>query len=158
MMKYAEVEARLAELDEFLREQTTYEAIDVLRELELIAFARADDFFHWRQEAEREFVRDEVTGEEREIEYTRGTQVDLIPSDQIDPDKMAAVKSISQTVTQHGGTIRMEFHNKKDALELLGRFHGLWTKDATSDPDKTPWPELMLEAAKNADAEGLTLH
>lgn len=45
------------------------------------------------------------------------------------PDERAAVAEVSETTTEHGGSIRVKLHNKLDALEKIGRHLGVFEKD-----------------------------
>lgn len=57
--------------------------------------------------------------------------VDLIDSKTLTDDEAAQVAEVSQTTTQHGGTIKLKRFDKVKALELLGRHAGLF-----NDPDQ----------------------
>ena len=56
-----------------------------------------------------------------------GNAVDLKCSDGMTEDALRCVAEVSQTVTEHGGTVRFKLHDKPKALELLGRHLGLFT-------------------------------
>lgn len=45
---------------------------------------------------------------------------------ELDPAARRVVSEVSQTVTQHGGSLRFKLHNKVEALEKLGTHLGLW--------------------------------
>lgn len=87
-----------------LAERTAVSAEKVIAELARVAFARAGEFFRW----------DDVDG------------VKLIDRDKLTPDQVAAISEISETTTQHGGTIRLKLHDKVEALTLLGKHIGLF--------------------------------
>jgi phage terminase small subunit len=78
----------------------------VLAEYAKIAFGDAGDIFHWGPDGIR--VKD---------------------MDALTPDQRALVSEVSQTTTQHGGTIRVKLHDKLEALEKIGRHLGIFEKD-----------------------------
>ena len=61
--------------------------------------------------------------------------VELIGSDQIDDEMAAAIASISHTVTNDSGSVRIRLHDKLRALEKLGRHLGLFDgQQGSKDP------------------------
>ena len=58
--------------------------------------------------------------------------VRLHASEDLTPAQRRVVAEISETTTEHGGTIRLKLHNKLTALEKLGERLGLW-KTAQGD-------------------------
>ena len=60
--------------------------------------------------------------------------VELIASDQIDDETAAAIASISHTVTNDSGSLRVRLHDKLRALEKLGRHLGLFDGQGSQDP------------------------
>ena len=52
--------------------------------------------------------------------------VRLKASDGLTEDQDAAVAEASQTVTQHGGSLRIKLHDKVQALHLLGKHLGMF--------------------------------
>ncbi len=78
----------------------------VVQEFAKVGFANAGDYFDWGPDGITVRSKDDLT-----------------------PEQQAAVAEVSETTTEHGGTIRVKLHNKLDALEKLGRHLGLF-KDA----------------------------
>ena len=58
--------------------------------------------------------------------------VRLKDSGTLTPAQCRVVAEVSETTTEHGGTIRLKLHNKLTALEKLGERLGLW-KTAQGD-------------------------
>lgn len=64
----------------------------------------------------------------------------------------ACVAELSETVTEHGGTVRFKLHDKKQALELLGRHLKLFTDKLDLSIDDgladLPTKQLLIKAAE----------
>ncbi len=75
----------------------------VLRELALIGFADMADFTQWSPDG-----------------------VTLKASEDLTPEHTRIVAEVSQTKTDHGGTIKFKLHDKQAALVNLGRHLGLF--------------------------------
>ena len=86
----------------------------VLRELALLGFANAGEYFKWGPDG-----------------------VSLKSSDELTPDQQAAVAEVSETVTEKGGTIRMKLHDKKGALVDIGRHLGMFTDKLALSADES---------------------
>ena len=83
----------------YIRSQRTEITADmVVRELALIGFADMADYSAWSKDG-----------------------VSLIDSKELPAGASRAVAEVSQTVTKDGGTVKFKLHDKKAALELLGR-------------------------------------
>lgn len=52
--------------------------------------------------------------------------ITLKESTDLTPDQTAAVSELSETVTESGGSTRFKLHDKKGALELLGKHLGMF--------------------------------
>jgi phage terminase small subunit len=91
----------------------------VLGEAAKLAFANAKDYFTWGPDGVR--LRD---------------------CDKLDAEQAAAVAEVSETVTQHGGSVRLKLHDKKGALELLGRSLALFT-DKTKHEAGDNWVDIL---------------
>jgi phage terminase small subunit len=75
----------------------------VIQELARIAFVNMKDLADWNESGVR-----------------------FKSSDDIGEDAAAAIVEVSETVTQHGGTLRIRQHDKVRALELLGKYKKLF--------------------------------
>ncbi len=53
--------------------------------------------------------------------------VTLIDSSKLTPEQTACVSEVYQTVTKDGGSIKFKLHDKKYALEMLGRYKSIFT-------------------------------
>lgn len=62
--------------------------------------------------------------------------VTLIDSENLAADAMRCVAEVSQTVTESGGSTRFKLHDKKGALELLGRHLGIFNDKLALDHGK----------------------
>ena len=96
----AAVEKAMAERSE--RTEITQD--QVLKELALIGFANAGDYFDWGPDGVSLLAKDDLTEAQRSV-----------------------VAEVSQTKTKEGGTIRLKLHDKQAALVNLGRHLGLFT-------------------------------
>jgi phage terminase small subunit len=76
----------------------------VLKELALIGFANAGNYFDWGPDG-----------------------VSLLDKGDLTEAQRSVVAEVSQTKTEHGGTIRLKLHDKQAALVNLGRHLGLFT-------------------------------
>lgn len=77
---------------------------------------------------------------------TEHGNVELYPWDDEIPDHaIACVQSISQTRTQHGGSVRLQFHDKLGALALAAKLKKLEAEGET--------PEDRADAIRKAMAE-----
>lgn len=116
----------------------------VLRELAKIGFADIRKAVNWRAN---------VTGMVQEDDGTERlavtNEVQLIDSDKLDDATAAAVAEISQT-TQGG--LRIKFHDKKSALDSIGRHLGMF-KDKTelSGPDGAPLQVIIKKPGDGVD-------
>jgi phage terminase small subunit len=95
-----------AEVDKVLAERSKRTGITqdrVLREIAKLAFFKSSDVVEFGPSG-----------------------VKVRHSSDVDEEDLACVAEISETTTEFGGTIRVKFHDKKGALELLGRHLGMW--------------------------------
>ena len=87
------------------REERTRVTQDkVVKELAKIAFSNMRSFVEWGPNS-----------------------VKLKESSQISDDDSACVSEVTQSATQYGNTIKLKLHDKKAALELLGRHLGMFS-------------------------------
>ena len=75
-----------------------------MKELALIGFANAGDYFDWGPDG-----------------------ISIKDKDDLTPERQAVVAEVSQTKTEKGGTIRVKLHDKLAALEKIGRHLGMFT-------------------------------
>ena len=99
------VQAALHEAMDARSKRTAITADRVLQELAHLGFARMDDYAEWGPKG-----------------------VTLKQSEGLTEDQLRAVGEVSETVTQHGGTIRFKLHDKLGALEKLGKHLGLFVE------------------------------
>ena len=52
--------------------------------------------------------------------------VSLRESAELTPELRAAISEVSETITEHGGTVRFKLHDKKGALDSLARHLGMF--------------------------------
>ncbi len=105
----------------------------VVKELAKLAFSNMKSFMKWGPE-----------------------NVQLLRSDQLSEEDAACVSEVTQTTTSTGGTIRIKLHDKRAALELLGRHLGMFSdtvRNVITGDDKSPLAhkfEFSDKAIKNA--------
>ena len=100
-------------------ERTGITADRVLTELAKIGFSDLRKAVSWRANTS-EVGEDPETGEPTLRSFN---EVALVDSDKIDDDTAAALSEVSQTKE---GALKIKLHDKKGALELLGRHLGLF--------------------------------
>jgi len=107
-------------------ERTKITVDNVLRELALIGFANAGEYFDWGPDG-----------------------VKLKPKEDLTPEQQAVVAEVSETVTEKGRTIRLKLHDKRGALVDVGRHLGMFpSKHEHSGPDGKPIEVSDLEFAR----------
>ena len=90
------------------RSERTQITVDkVLRELALVGFANAADYFSW------------------------GKTITIQESCDLTREQCAVVAEVSETETKDGGTIRVKLYDKLKALEMIGR-HLVMFKDTVN--------------------------
>lgn len=114
------IKARVAELTEKAAEKVGVTRERITAELAKIAFGDVRGVVRWTGE----LVASEEEGSEGQL--IAANQVLLISSDKVTDDAAAMVAEIGQNAT---GGVRVKFHDKKAALELLGKDLGMF-KDA----------------------------
>ena len=114
------------------------EAARILRESANLAFAD---------------VRDVLTWDDRGVVRFR-------PSEDLTPDVAAAIKSIQVDEEERadGGVarrIKMQFHDKRGALDLLCRMQGLYQKERTPSVEEPAGRKVNLKALTDTELETL---
>lgn len=69
--------------------------------------------------------------------YVKRGKVQVVDTEKLPEATRRAISEIKQTVTPSGGSLSIKFHDKKGALDLLGKHLGIWTDDESED---TPTP------------------
>ena len=65
------------------------------------------------------------------IQIVKG-KVKVIDTALLTEDTRAAISEIKQTITREGGSLGIKFHDKKGALELLGKHLGIFKEEDTT--------------------------
>lgn len=73
--------------------------------------------------------------------YIKNGKVKVKDTDKLDSDTRRAISEIRETVTANGGTLAIKFHDKKGALELLGRHLGVFDDNEGND---VPTPTTVV--------------
>jgi len=83
-------------------------------------------------------------GDPRKVMTWGPNGVDLINSETLTDDEAAQVAEVSQTVTQHGGSIKLKRFDKVKALELLGRHLGMFEeREDEGDEVVIEWGDVV---------------
>jgi len=98
LLSNIEISKRIQELMDKRSERTQITQDMVVKELSKLGFSNMQDYAIWN-----------------------GSSVTLTDSNKLTPDQAACVSEVSQTITKDGGSIRFKLHDKKGALELLGK-------------------------------------
>jgi phage terminase small subunit len=93
----------IAEAKAARSERTQITADMVVAELARIGFSNMGNYARWN-----------------------GSGVDLVDSSTLNDDALRCVSEVSQTVTAEGGTVKFKLHDKKGALDSLGRHLGMF--------------------------------
>ena len=110
------VKARIAELTDHAMEERGITRERILTELARIAFVNMKELASWNESGVR-----------------------FKPSDEITDEAASAILEVSETVTQHGGTLKIKQHDKVKALELLGKYRKIFADRVEhSGPDGKP--------------------
>jgi len=135
LLKHVEVKKAVEKKQSNLRKNTKVKAEKIIAELAKIAFSNIKDIADWESASVRFKSSEDI------------------------PDEIAAcIQEISEhsTQTQFGGsqTLRLKLYDKQRALEMLGKYLGLWVeKHEHSGPDGKPLqvqpvdPRLIVQDA-----------
>lgn len=102
-MGKSHVKSYLNSLKEVATERAQRTADEIIVELEKIGFSNIKDYLDFGPSG-----------------------VVLKDSEKLTLTQLAAIESICETTTQHGGTIRFKLYDKPECLHLLGKRHGLF--------------------------------
>ena len=69
--------------------------------------------------------------------------ITLHSSENMDSDVAAAVAEVAQTFSETGGSIKFKLHDKRGALELIGKHFGMFTDRRADEYGGEPAPEEM---------------
>ena len=123
----AKVSAYLAEVKGKAKERTQVTAAMVLAELVKIGFSDMANYAEWSKGG-----------------------VMLYASEDLTPDMTAAVSEITETVTKDGGSLRFKLHDKRAALDSIGKHFGMFTdkRDAAhgGEPGSNDWTPEHFQA------------
>lgn len=119
LLNKPEVAALIEELKAARAERCEISADRVLNELAKIGFSDIRKAVKWRSQLLTS-VQDPDTGEAAGV-YTN--TVELVNSSELDDETAAAISSVSQT---DKGALKITFHDKKGALEQIGRHLGMF--------------------------------
>jgi phage terminase small subunit len=97
------IKARVRELQQAVAEQHIVTQVEALRELRKIGFARINKAVKWG-----------------------GRKVQLIDSDKLDDDILAAIGEVSESAE---GALKIKLLDKKGALELIGKIQGWYDEE-----------------------------
>ncbi len=80
-------------------------------------------------------------GDKRELMKWGPNGVVLMSSDDLSEEQVAMVAEVSETISQAGGSIKMKTYDKVKALELLGKYLGMFVeRREISGPNGQPIP------------------
>lgn len=123
-----DVQAAIAEADAEDLRDLGLTAAHVLREIALIGFADMYTYATWGPDG-----------------------VTLNDAGGLDAAARRVVVKVSQTVTQHGGTIRFELADKLGALKQLGQYLKLWKPEVDLGGDTLAALATMLDGLSEPD-------
>ncbi|MFC1694129.1 terminase small subunit [Candidatus Latescibacterota bacterium] len=111
-------------------ERTEITSDMIVVELAKIGFANMSDYVKWN---------------------TSG--ITLKDSTKLSLEQSVCVSEVSETKTKNGGSVKIKLHDKKGALELLGRHLGMFTDKQEHVHSMTPvtWAELAKLATDNGN-------
>ncbi|MGN6124878.1 MAG: terminase small subunit [Sphingomonas oligoaromativorans] len=130
-LRKPEIAKAIAEAREARSIRTQITQDRVLEELAKIGFADIRRAVKWRsnvvvpaQELGGVMEMMEETGELPDMQPLISNQVELVNSDDLDPDTAAAISEVSMS---DKGSLKLKFHDKQAALVNLGKHLGIFT-------------------------------
>ena len=144
LAKNGKVRARLDDLTEELKSRNMVTVEKVLAELAKVGFSNGSDFARVVEKEYAEEIKDEdgnVTGEKVHKYKT----VDVIPTEQLDDDKLAAIAGIK--ATEKG--IEVKTNDKMKALELMGKYLGMFTDK--NEIEVKAIPQIIIKRGGSGD-------
>ena len=103
LLQNVEIAAAIAAAQAKRAERTEVTQDRVVREFAKLAFVEMGAFVEWGKDG-----------------------VTLKESAELTPELRAAISEVSETITEHGGTVRFKLHDKKGALDSLARHLGMF--------------------------------
>lgn len=119
--KEDKIRARLSELTEELKQRNMITVEKVLAELAKVGFANGSDFAKVIEKEWTEEITDDEGNKTEKVHKYKA--VDVIPTEQLEKDKLAAIAGIK--ATDKG--IEVKTNDKLKALELMGKYLGMFT-------------------------------
>jgi phage terminase small subunit len=124
-LKKPEIKKRIAELvNEQLGTTRDELKLKVLKELDIIAFANITDDINVVTNITEDDILDAEGNPTGEIDVTEYQRVEI--KDTRQSKQSAAIASIKQN---DKGAIEVKYHDKTKALEMLGKYGGLWEEN-----------------------------
>lgn len=111
-LKKHEIQEALAGARKEQSERTMVTADMVILELARLGFSNMGNYAHWNESG-----------------------VELKDSSTLTDDALRCVSEVSQTVTAEGGTVKFKLHDKKGALDSLGKHFGIFTDNVNLKAD-----------------------
>lgn len=124
LLRNAEIAAAVDAAQKERAARTGITADRVLRELAKLGFSDIRKAVNWRSNV-TEIGENPDTGEPETRAFN---EVVLVDSHAVDDDTAAAIAEVSQTKE---GALKVKLHDKKGALELLGKHLGIFKEGAT---------------------------
>lgn len=124
LLKKPEIQKAIQGLADKMNEKHGNAIERIILELQMIAFGDYKDLVTWDENGIKKWI----------------------PSDELG-DKSRLVQEISETVTQSGGSRKLKTYDKMRALELLGKYHKIFTDKVdhtSSDGSMKPVVNLMI--------------
>jgi phage terminase small subunit len=125
LLQKTSVKKAVAKAMQARSERTEITADQVLKELALIGFSDMRDFTSWGPDG-----------------------VKLEESGELTEDQARAVAEVSETKTEHGGTVRFKLHDKRASLVDIGRHLNMFTDNVNLSGGLTLTHEQALGQLK----------